>query len=108
VRENDGLALSSRNVYLDAPQRSTATALSRSLNRGAAAALRGDLPAAVVAAARTELERAGLVPDYVEVTDPGLGPAPAEGPARLLVAAPVGRTRLLDNAALTLPGSGEG
>jgi pantoate--beta-alanine ligase len=105
VREDDGLALSSRNVYLDPPQRSTATALSRSLHRGEAAARRGGGPEAVVAAARSELEGAGLVPDYVAVTDPELGPAPAGGPARLLVAAPVGRTRLLDNTALTLPGN---
>jgi pantoate--beta-alanine ligase len=108
VREDDGLALSSRNVYLDAAQRSTATALSRALHRGAAASGRGERPAAVEAAARSELEQAGLVPDYVAVTDPGLGPAPAEGPARLLVAAPVGRTRLLDNTALTLSGDGAG
>jgi pantoate--beta-alanine ligase len=38
-----------------------------------------------------------LVPDYLELTDPDLGPAPAAGPARLLVAARAGTTRLLDN-----------
>jgi pantoate--beta-alanine ligase len=106
VREDDGVALSSRNVYLDPPQRRCATALPRSLEQGVTAAGRGGSAAAVEAAARSELEQAGLDPDYVAVTDLELGPAPATGPARLLVAAPVGPTRLLDGTALTLvPGS---
>jgi pantoate--beta-alanine ligase len=102
VREDDGLALSSRNVYLDARQRRNAVALSRSLQQGAAVAAGGGSAAAVEAAARSELDRAGLAPDYVAVTDPELGPAPDAGPARLLVAAPVGPTRLLDNAPVAL------
>ncbi len=44
----------------------------------------------------------GVEPDYVALTDPELGPAPAAGPARLLVAGRVGATRLLDNVGVTL------
>jgi pantoate--beta-alanine ligase len=81
VREDDGMALSSRNRYLDPEQRADA----------------------VLAAAREVLATAPeLVPDYLELTDPDLGPAPAAGPARLLVAARAGTTRLLDNTAVRL------
>ncbi len=101
VREEDGLALSSRNRYLDPEQRRTAAALSRALRTGAAAGPAG--PAAVLAAAREVLVAApGLVPDYLELTDPDLGPAPAAGPARLLVAVRAGATRLLDNTDVRL------
>jgi pantoate--beta-alanine ligase len=99
VREPDGLALSSRNRYLSDVDRQAALALSRSLRAGADAAAQG--PDAVLAAARREL--AGLAVDYLELTDPDLGPTPSRGPARLLVAARVGTTRLIDNIALTLP-----
>jgi pantoate--beta-alanine ligase len=101
VREDDGMALSSRNRYLDAGQRRAATALSAALRAGVAAGHRG--ADAVLAAARAVLAAAPeVVPDYLELTDPDLGPAPASGPARLLVAARVGSTRLIDNAAVTL------
>ncbi|MGY1812951.1 pantoate--beta-alanine ligase [Blastococcus sp. SYSU D00820] len=101
VREDDGLALSSRNRYLSAEQRATAAALSRALRAGADAGPLGS--AAVLAAAREVLATApDLVPDYLELTDPDLGPAPAAGPARLLVAARAGSTRLLDNVPVTL------
>ncbi|MGY1843237.1 pantoate--beta-alanine ligase [Modestobacter sp. SYSU DS0875] len=101
VREHDGMALSSRNRYLDPEQRATAAALSRALRAGAAA---GPLGAdAVLAAARTVLDAApGLLQDYLELTDPQLGPAPVAGPARLLVAARAGSTRLIDNTAVLL------
>lgn len=98
VREPDGLALSSRNRYLSDVDREAALALSRALHAGAAAAAQG--PDAVLAAARRELD--GLAVDYLALTNPDLGPAPSHGPARLLVAARVGTTRLIDNIALTL------
>ncbi|RRO17259.1 pantoate--beta-alanine ligase [Saccharopolyspora rhizosphaerae] len=101
VRESDGLALSSRNAYLDEEQRRAALALSASLTAGAHAASGG--PEAVLAAAREVLATEPLVePDYLELRDPELGPAPASGEARLLVAAKVGSTRLIDNALVLL------
>jgi pantoate--beta-alanine ligase len=101
VREDDGLALSSRNRYLSPEERATAVALSRALRAGADAGARG--PEAVLAAARAVLAaEPALVQDYLELTDVDLGPAPAAGPARLLVAARAGTTRLLDNAPITL------
>ena len=101
VREDDGMALSSRNRYLSAEQRATAAAVSAALRAGAAAGAQG--PDAVLAAARTVLaDHPDLLQDYLELTDPDLGPAPAAGPARLLVAVRAGSTRLLDNTSVTL------
>jgi pantoate--beta-alanine ligase len=101
VREDDGLALSSRNRYLSPEQRATAVALSAALRAGAAAGPQG--PAAVLSAARAVLAgEPALVQDYLELTDPDLGPAPVTGSARLLVAARAGATRLLDNAPVQL------
>ena len=101
VREDDGLALSSRNRYLDPDQRTTAAAISAALRAGAEAGPRG--AAAVLAAAREVLAaQPELLQDYLELTDTDLGPAPAAGPARLLVAARAGATRLLDNIAVEL------
>jgi pantoate--beta-alanine ligase len=101
VREDDGLALSSRNRYLDPDQRAAARTLSAALRAGAEAGPHG--AAAVLAAARAVLDaQPALVQDYLELTDVDLGPAPAAGPARLLVAARAGSTRLLDNTAITL------
>jgi pantoate--beta-alanine ligase len=99
VREADGLARSSRNRYLSDVDRETALALSRALRAGVAAAANG--PDAVLEAAAAEL--GGVAVDYLALTDPDLGPVPAAGPARLLVAARVGTTRLIDNTAVTLP-----
>jgi pantoate--beta-alanine ligase len=102
VREDDGLALSSRNVYLSADERAQALSLSRALFAGQDAAPRG--PEAALAAARAVLAATpGVRVDYLELTDPDLGPAPQPGPARLLVAARVGTTRLIDNVPVTLP-----
>jgi pantoate--beta-alanine ligase len=101
VREADGLAMSSRNRYLDAEQRADAVALSRALFAAQEAAHLGVDGA--LAAARAELRRTHLVDlDYLEVTAPDLGPAPDRGPARMLVAARVGSTRLIDNVPLEL------
>jgi pantoate--beta-alanine ligase len=102
VREPDGLAMSSRNRYLDDDERRTAASISAALRAGVDAAPDG--PEAVLAAARSVLDavEAGIDLDYLVLTDPELGPAVAGGDARLLVAARVGRPRLLDNIALTL------
>ncbi len=105
VREPDGLALSSRNAYLDAPDRSAAVALSQALRSGAQAGAAG---AGAVLAAATDVLQAepGIDLDYLELTSPELGPTPPDGEARLLVAARVGSTRLIDNIALVL-GTGD-
>ncbi len=101
VREHDGLALSSRNRFLDARQRAASATLSAALRAGAQAGPRG--AEAVLSAARGVLAaEPALVLDYLELTDTDLGPAPVAGPARLLVAARAGTTRLLDNTAITL------
>jgi pantoate--beta-alanine ligase len=105
VREHDGLALSSRNRYLDDDGRRAALSLSRALAAGAAAGGQG--AEAVLAAARAVLgepepEGVGVAVDYLELTSPDLGPVPDTGEARLLVAARFGTTRLIDNTALTL------
>lgn len=101
VREPDGLALSSRNVYLTPEQRQQGLALSQALDAGRSAAVDG--ADAALGAARAVLDAAdGVELDYLVVTDPELGDAPTSGPARLLVASTVGSTRLLDNSALLL------
>ena len=102
VREPDGLARSSRNRYLSAGERAAALVLSRALRAGAE---RTDADGALAAARAVLAEAAGVDVDYLVLTDPMLGPAPAAGPARLLVAARVGTTRLIDNVAVTLKGA---
>jgi pantoate--beta-alanine ligase len=103
VREADGLAMSSRNRYLGADERQTAATISAALRAGVAAAPGG--PDAVLAAAHDVLDPADVDLDYLVLTDPDLGPAVPGADARLLVAARVGRPRLLDNIALTLGGT---
>ena len=105
VREADGLAMSSRNRYLTPAERARAVALSQALDAGVAAGADG--PDAVRAAALARLADFGVEPDYVAVTSPDLGP-PLHGAARLLIAARVGKPRLLDNCALTLGRAPEG
>jgi pantoate--beta-alanine ligase len=106
VREADGLARSSRNRYLSAAERPRALSLPRALAAGAKAADAGRDAPAVLAAARAELT--GVEVDYVALTGPALEPDVVAGPARLLVAARVGTTRLIDNAPVTLVGGASG
>jgi pantoate--beta-alanine ligase len=102
VREADGVALSSRNRYLSAAERQVAPALWAALRAGAEAGAAG--PQAVRRVTAEVLAAGGplLTPEYVELAAPDLGPVPTAGPARLLVAARVGTTRLLDNVGLTV------
>ena len=103
VRESDGLALSSRNRYLDDDLRWRAAAIARTLYAARGAARHGADVA--IGAARHELRHArGVDLEYLELTGPDLGPAPESGPARLLIAARVGPARLIDNLALDLNG----
>ena len=102
VRESDGLAMSSRNRYLNPEEREQASALSSALLAGMYAA--GGGPAAVLDAARAVLDEVpAIITDYLELRGPWLEHAPIAGPARLLVAARLGATRLLDNIAVELP-----
>lgn len=101
VREVDGLAMSSRNCYLDSVQRDLASALSAALTAGVHAATGG--AQAALDAARAVLDATpGLVVDYVELRDAGLGPVRDNALGRLLVAARVGTTRLLDNISIEI------
>jgi pantoate--beta-alanine ligase len=101
VREDDGLALSSRNRYLSDSERRTAVSLSQALRAGQDAGPAG--ADAVRSAAQHVLDATtGVEVDYLALTDPMLVPGPEHGPARLLVAACVGTTRLIDNAPVDL------
>ena len=102
VRDADGLALSSRNAYLDADERTRALALPRALETARAALRRGAPVASVLAAAAAAMVAAGFAtPDYVALVDADLRPVEQlDGPARLLAAARIGRTRLIDNLAV--------
>ncbi|AEA28221.1 pantoate--beta-alanine ligase [Pseudonocardia benzenivorans] len=101
VREPDGLALSSRNAYLSDEQRTLAPLLQKALTEGAAVSARG--ADAVLARARDVLAaEPALDVEYLELRDPELGPTPATGRARLLVAARLGTTRLIDNVPVQL------
>ena len=99
-RDADGLALSSRNAYLTDEERCAARILPRALGEAVGAIREGGDVAAAVAAARDKLAKAGFDPiDYVELRDADtLAPVDRlERPARLLAAARLGRTRLIDN-----------
>ncbi|GAB3131598.1 pantoate--beta-alanine ligase [Tsukamurella serpentis] len=101
VREPDGLAMSSRNVYLSETERETATALSAALLAGAYAAQGGE--SAILAAANEVLAaRPEIDVQYLQLRAPDLGAAPEKGDGRLLVAARVGTTRLLDNVGIAI------
>lgn len=104
VREADGLAMSSRNQYLGHEDRIKARAMPAAIAAGLET--QGQNAQRVVEAALAAmLEHAGDADiSYVEVRGVDLGPAPARGPARLLLAARIGGVRLLDNAAINLGG----
>jgi len=103
VREKDGLALSSRNVYLSAAERSVAPVLYRVLKASAARIKKGEAISQVLDIARIEIDLAGFALDYLEARH-ALTLAPVasrnDGPIRLLVAAKIGKTRLIDNLAV--------
>jgi pantoate--beta-alanine ligase len=101
AREPDGLAMSSRNRYLTAAERELAGALSAALLAGTYAAPDG--AEAVLDAARAVLDEVPAIDvDYLELRGTGLEPTPSSGPSRLLVAARLGSTRLLDNIAIDI------
>ncbi len=103
VREADGLALSSRNALLDPRARERARALSTALGAAGELAAAGERsPEVLLGAAHATLAAAGVRADYVELVDPDTLEALAEldRPALLLLAARVGRVRLIDNAVL--------
>ena len=103
VRESDGLALSSRNAYLSPDERASAPTLHRVLMACAAAIKRGEPVDAVMSVGRGEIAADRFALDYLEARH-ALTLAPvatrADGPIRLLVAAKIGRTRLIDNIAV--------
>jgi len=99
VREKDGLALSSRNAYLSPAERKTAPLLHQTISEVAAALARGEGADAACVAGRFKLEAAGFRVDYIAVRDPDTL-KPLSGPvkhARVLAAAYLGKTRLIDN-----------
>ena len=99
VRENDGLALSSRNAYLSPSERETAPLLHQTISEVAASLVRGEGADAACVAGRFKLQAAGFRVDYVAVRDPDTL-KPLSGPvkrARVLAAAYLGKTRLIDN-----------
>ncbi|HEX6227980.1 MAG TPA: pantoate--beta-alanine ligase, partial [Solirubrobacterales bacterium] len=99
VREPDGLAMSSRNAYLDPDDRARATALLRALRAVERTAAESSLSAGLEAGRRV-LEEAGIEPEYLEARDSeSLEPVaePSGRPVLVAVAARVGRARLIDN-----------
>ena len=103
VRERDGLAMSSRNAYLSAEQRSVAPVLFRAMSESARRVRAGDDLVAAMAGGAEMISGAGFALDYFEVRNSDtLKPvsSAAEGPLRILVAAKIGSTRLIDNMAV--------
>jgi pantoate--beta-alanine ligase len=103
VRERDGLAMSSRNVYLSPEQRRLAPELYRAMNESARRLRTGDDIAAAMAAGAELVTNAGFALDYFEVRHAEtLVPVASanDGPMRILVAAKIGETRLIDNIAV--------
>jgi pantoate--beta-alanine ligase len=101
VRDEDGLATSSRNRYLSTKERTTALALSQALRAGQSAGSQGSR-AALLAAGEVLVKAPDIELDYLALRAPDLGPLPADGDARMLVSAKVGPTRLIDNMPVVL------
>jgi pantoate--beta-alanine ligase len=103
VREKDGLALSSRNAYLAEAERRAAPELARVLKASASRIKAGEPLEMVLEEGAAEIARAGFALDYLEarhaVTLARIS-SPKDGPIRLLVAARIGKTRLIDNLAV--------
>lgn len=100
VREKDGLALSSRNVYLAPHERAAAPVLYSTLKECAARIRKGGALPDILAEGRARIAAAGFAVDYLEARHARtLAPVTArkDGPLRLLVAARIGKTRLIDN-----------
>ncbi len=103
VRERDGLAMSSRNVYLSAEQRKVAPTLYKAMKASAARIRAGEDVTTAVAAGEEMIRTAGFALDYLEARHAEtLAPIGSlkEGPIRMLVAAKLGTTRLIDNIAV--------
>jgi pantoate--beta-alanine ligase len=103
VREADGLAMSSRNGYLSADERAVAPTLHRVLKLCAEKIARGRAIATILSEGREAIERAGFALDYLEARhSETLAPVKSakDGPVRLLVAAWLGKTRLIDNVGM--------
>ncbi len=103
IRETDGLAMSSRNAYLSPQERKTAPALHRALQAAASAIRAGTAPQRACAEAIKGLKMTGFATDYLQARQAAsLAPLTADyqGPIRLLAAARLGRTRLIDNIAV--------
>jgi pantoate--beta-alanine ligase len=103
VRERDGLAMSSRNVYLSPQERSAAPVLLRAMKEAAHRLRAGDEVEAAMAGGAEMITAAGFALDYFEVRHAEtLAPIGSvrDGPLRILVAAKIGKTRLIDNIAV--------
>lgn len=99
-RDDDGLALSSRNAYLSPEDRAAAVALPRALGEAKRQIEGGADAEAALQAARDSLGKAGFAVDYVTLVDATTLAEPDDGPRRLLAAARIGATRLIDNMAV--------
>lgn len=104
VRERDGLAMSSRNVYLSAEERRVAPVLYRTMKESAAQLKAGEEIPAAMSKGADIIKAAGFALDYFEIRNAdSLAPvaSASDGPLRILVAAKIGKTRLIDNIAVS-------
>lgn len=106
-RDADGLALSSRNVYLTEEERTAARMLPRALGEAATSIGAGRDVGEVLSRARANLERTGFAVEYIELVDEALiAVTGGGGPLRLLAAARIGTTRLIDNLPVQIVSQG--